>query len=56
MRVDVFIIITKFFPLKTYTCPRQAQIKLGQSQYCTLDSPEDPCGSGSQTQCKEKCR
>jgi len=34
----------------------RAQIKLGQSQYCTLDSPEDPCGSGSQTQCKEKCR
>ena len=34
----------------------QAQIKLGQSIYHTLDRATDPCRPGSVTHCKEKCR
>ena len=34
----------------------QAQIKLGQSIYHTLNRASDPCRPGSVTHCKEKCR
>ena len=34
----------------------QAQIKLGQSIYQTLNRENDPCRPGSVTHCKEKCR
>ena len=42
--------------LKTLSILSQAQIKLGQSIYHTLDRATDPCRPGSVTHCKEKCR